>query len=213
MINNYQIPYVHPNLALGKKVAIVGASGNLNGSELGSLVDKYDEVIRFNRSPTNGYETDVGSKTTLRVVNNHVFNNNDITKEGYSNSPPNFVRDLRNSRILYVAPDLGPWYNRDNNCHESNDVFLFDYSNVGSLKEAFEYRDNSNFQVGTIAILLCITSGIKPDLFGFDLEPLPRTHYYQNRPKNCSVCHNVTEEQKLIIKLRDNNFLNIIKSV
>ena len=211
MTNNYQIPYVHPNLALNKKVAIVGASGNLNGSEFGVLIDKYDEVIRFNRSPTNGYEADVGSKTTLRVVNNHVFNNNDITKEGYSNSPPNFVRNLRNSRILYVAPDLGPWYNRDNNCHESNDAFLFDYSSVGNLKQVFKYRDDSNFQVGTIAILLCITSGIKPDLFGFDLEPMPRTHYYEDRPPNGSVCHNVSEEQQLIIALNQQGFLRVNK--
>ena len=211
MTNNYQIPYVHPNLTLGKKVAIVGASGNLNGSEFGNLIDKYDEVVRFNRSPTNGYETDVGSKTTLRVVNNHVFNNNDITKEGYSNSPPNFVRNLRNSRILYVAPDLGPWYNRDNNCHESNDAFLFDYCNVGGLKKTFEYRDDSNFQVGTIAILLCIAAGIKPDLFGFDLEPLPRTHYYEDRPPNGSACHNISKEQQLIIALNQQGFLKVNK--
>jgi hypothetical protein len=213
MMSDHKVPFVSPELFLRRRVAIVGASGNLLDSKLGAQIDSYDEVIRFNRSPTDGYEEDVGTKTTLRIVNNHVFNNNDISKEGYSDSPPNFVRNLRNSRILYVAPDLGPWYNRDNNCHESNAAFLFDYYNVGSLKKTFEYRDDSNFQVGTIAILLCIAAGIKPDLFGFDLEPLPRTHYYQDRPKNCSACHNVTEEQKLIIKLRDDNFLNIIKSV
>ena len=100
------IPYVNPHLSLKNSVAIVGASGCLTNSEYGELIDSYDEVIRFNRSPTEGFQQDVGSKTTLRVVNNHVFNNNDISSEGYTNSPPNFVRNLRDSRIMYVGPDM-----------------------------------------------------------------------------------------------------------
>ena len=153
----------------------------------------------------------MGSKTTLRVTNNHVFDNVDISNEGYSNSPPNFVRDLRNSRILYVGPDLAPWYKRDNNSHDSNKLFLFNYPNAESLKRTFGYTEPQNFQVGTIAILLCIGSGIRPDLFGFDLEPVARTHYYQERPKDCSVCHNATEEQKLIVRMRDESFLKTIE--
>ena len=97
-MNDHKVPFISPELFLRRRVAIVGASGNLLDSKFGAQIDSYDEVIRFNRSPTDGYEQDVGTKTTLRVVNNHVFNNNDISKEGYSNSPPNFVRDCQNER-------------------------------------------------------------------------------------------------------------------
>ena len=210
-MNDYLIPYVSPNLYLKKKVAIVGASGNLIDSDFGDLIDSYDEVIRFNRSPVKGFEKDVGSKTTLRVTNNHVFDNVDASKDGYSNSPPSFVRDLRNSRILYVGPDLAPWFNRNDNSHDSNELFLFSYPHAEALKHNFGYTESQNFQVGTITILLCIGSGIRPDLFGFDLEPVPRTHYYEDRPKEGSVCHNVTEEQKLIIRMRDKKYLKAIK--
>ena len=179
-MNDHKVPFISPELFLRRRVAIVGASGNL-------------------------------LETTLRVVNNHVFNNNDISKEGYSNSPPNFVRDLRNSHILYVAPDIGPWHNKETNAHNSNKLFLFDYSSAGNLKNTFKYHEDKNLQVGTIGILLCISAGLKPDLFGFDLQPVARTHYYQERPKDCSVCHNATEEQKLIVRMRDESFLNVIE--
>ena len=76
MKEQYKLPHIIPDLYLKGSVAIVGASGNLIDSKFGEFIDSHDEVIRFNRSPTKGYSVDVGAKTTLRVVNNHVFNNN-----------------------------------------------------------------------------------------------------------------------------------------
>uniref|UniRef100_A0A8B9GUB5 ST3 beta-galactoside alpha-2,3-sialyltransferase 1 n=1 Tax=Astyanax mexicanus TaxID=7994 RepID=A0A8B9GUB5_ASTMX len=48
--------------------ALVGNSGNLEGSHYGPLIDAHDFVIRMNEGPTEGYEKDVGSKTTHRAV-------------------------------------------------------------------------------------------------------------------------------------------------
>ncbi|XP_061109799.1 CMP-N-acetylneuraminate-beta-galactosamide-alpha-2,3-sialyltransferase 1-like [Conger conger] len=48
--------------------AVVGNSGNLNGSDYGSIIDSNDFVIRMNKAPLLGYEKDVGNRTTHRVM-------------------------------------------------------------------------------------------------------------------------------------------------
>ncbi|XP_071847524.1 alpha-N-acetylgalactosaminide alpha-2,6-sialyltransferase 3-like isoform X2 [Apostichopus japonicus] len=51
-----------------KKCALVSSSGQMLGSKLGKEIDSMPCVIRMNASPTEGYEEDVGARTTVRVV-------------------------------------------------------------------------------------------------------------------------------------------------
>ncbi|XP_051728673.1 CMP-N-acetylneuraminate-beta-galactosamide-alpha-2,3-sialyltransferase 2 [Ctenopharyngodon idella] len=48
--------------------AVVGNSGNLVGSFYGPLIDSHDFVMRMNKGPVEGYERDVGSRTTHRIM-------------------------------------------------------------------------------------------------------------------------------------------------
>ncbi|XP_076862167.1 CMP-N-acetylneuraminate-beta-galactosamide-alpha-2,3-sialyltransferase 1-like [Brachyhypopomus gauderio] len=48
--------------------ALVGNSGNLRSSRYGKLIDSNDFVIRINKAPTQGFEEDVGSRTTHHVM-------------------------------------------------------------------------------------------------------------------------------------------------
>ncbi|KAK9526249.1 hypothetical protein VZT92_014958 [Zoarces viviparus] len=48
--------------------AVVGNSGNLMNSRYGPLIDFQDFVIRINRGQIKGYEADVGTRTTHRVM-------------------------------------------------------------------------------------------------------------------------------------------------
>ncbi|XP_065575446.1 beta-galactoside alpha-2,6-sialyltransferase 2-like isoform X2 [Artemia franciscana] len=52
--------------------AIVSSSGALLGSNMGQEIDSHDFVVRFNNAPTESYEQDVGTKTSLRIVNSQV---------------------------------------------------------------------------------------------------------------------------------------------
>mgnify|MGYP003645491099 CR=1 FL=1 len=194
-------PFSLPEIKLDKNIVIVGSSGNLLDSNYGAKIDSFTEVVRFNRAPTVGYESDVGSKTTLRVVNNHVFNNNDISREGYTNQPKDFIRNLRNSRILYFAEDLTPWQNRGRNSHSSNDLHLFNYGLIRLMKDKFDYPRERNPTLGVGFACMCVILGIIPTLFGFDTDNRTRDHYYEKSRPNASSYHGVNFEKQLLVEL------------
>ncbi|XP_042216968.1 beta-galactoside alpha-2,6-sialyltransferase 2-like, partial [Homarus americanus] len=52
--------------------AVVTNAGAIKGSKLGNFIDSHDAIVRFNHAPTEGFEQDVGSRTTLRIVNSQV---------------------------------------------------------------------------------------------------------------------------------------------
>ncbi|XP_030597439.1 CMP-N-acetylneuraminate-beta-galactosamide-alpha-2,3-sialyltransferase 1-like [Archocentrus centrarchus] len=64
---------------LCRTCAVIGNSGNLNGSHYGSMIDFHDIVIRMNHGPTEGFERDVGNKTTYHVMFPNSFKNLDNT--------------------------------------------------------------------------------------------------------------------------------------
>ncbi|KAE8583198.1 hypothetical protein XENTR_v10020458 [Xenopus tropicalis] len=51
-----------------KSCAVVSSSGQMLGSGLGPQIDQAECVLRMNTAPTLGYEADVGSRSSLRVV-------------------------------------------------------------------------------------------------------------------------------------------------
>ena len=51
------------------RCAVVGSSGILNSQPQGAKIDGFDAVFRLNRAPTRGYERQVGSFTTARLIN------------------------------------------------------------------------------------------------------------------------------------------------
>nr|XP_023027108.1 beta-galactoside alpha-2,6-sialyltransferase 2 [Leptinotarsa decemlineata] len=86
--------------------AIVASAGALKDSNLGLLIDSHDLVMRFNNAPTQGFEDDVGKKTTIRLLNSQV-----VTKPEF-----NFLKSSLYKNVTVIAWDpsnysssIGSW--------------------------------------------------------------------------------------------------------
>jgi len=53
------------------RCAVVGNSGNLEGSGYGPLIDAHDSIFRMNDAPITGYENDIGTRTTHHILHSN----------------------------------------------------------------------------------------------------------------------------------------------
>lgn len=202
------IQHVTPKLEVGENIAVVASSPRLLKTEHGNLIDSFDDVVRFNRAPTEGHEKHVGTKTTIRVANNHVFGN--IPHEGWETSgqPTNFLREQENISVVYLGPGAFDedepyyWGRRDENIHKTSKAFLSDYPILwDALTPATRgVRPSAGF--GFLWLLL--SSGLKPHVFGYGVEEVGCVHYWES---NSISSHPFTEEREVISKWIDEGLM------
>jgi len=106
------------------RIAIVGSSSRLLKKKYGKQIDKFDIVIRFNRAPTKKFEKHVGSKTTLRFLNQHTFEGVPYGKY-VSQKDAKFVKKLKNSNLC-VLLETNNIINKDKThyTNKTNNVFF-----------------------------------------------------------------------------------------
>ncbi|KAJ8603374.1 hypothetical protein CTAYLR_004275 [Chrysophaeum taylorii] len=61
--------------------AVVGSSGALLNEGLGPTIDAHDAVFRANYAPFQGFEADVGSRTTVRIANKNITGDEMLVKK------------------------------------------------------------------------------------------------------------------------------------
>ena len=75
-----------------KNIILIGNSPTILSSKLGSVIDEFDTVVRFNNFVTAGYEESVGSKTDIWAIgaSSSVFprDPNDFEEIWYKSTTP-----------------------------------------------------------------------------------------------------------------------------
>ena len=208
-----------------KNIAIVGNSEILKKKSYGRLIDNFEFVIRFNRSPLIGFEKYVGSKTSLRVCGEGVFENQIYEVPGleYIDEKANFIKNLNNSNILVLHNNKENFYKSNLNQYtsETNSVFFFDlkYERMLKLKltsylnifERFKiYKQDAQFTSGMIILSMFVNKGFKPSVFGFSLNKNSNfyTSYWQTGGKIKNPVHNLNLENQILRELIKSKKIN-----
>ncbi|XP_023192395.1 beta-galactoside alpha-2,6-sialyltransferase 2 [Xiphophorus maculatus] len=150
-----------------KSCAVVTSAGAILRSRLGKEIDAHDAVLRFNAAPTEGYEHDVGSKTTIRIINSQILANpsyefntssiyKNITLVAWDPAPYNV-----NLHKWYDSPDynlFGPYIDH-RKAHPDQPFYILHPSYVWRLWDVIQSNTQENIQPnppssGFIGILL-----------------------------------------------------------
>lgn len=153
-----------------KTCAVVTSAGAILRSGLGREIDTHDAVLRFNAAPTEGYERDVGNRTTIRIINSqiltnprHRFNTSTIYKNVtlVAWDPAPYTLNLHK---WYTSPDynlFGP-YVQHRKLHPDQPFYILHPGFVWRLWDVIQSNTQENIQPnppssGFIGILLMMS--------------------------------------------------------
>ena len=88
--------------------AVVASSGVLHGARCGSAIDAHDAVMRMNAAPTQGFEADVGNRTSLMVLNSHLVRELNGCSRGLVSRAPALAGRASRQRTSSSSATSGP---------------------------------------------------------------------------------------------------------
>lgn len=192
------IPGLSHILEVDGPVAIVGSSPKVLGTGHGGLIDECKTVFRLNRSPTDGYEEDVGSRTDVRLVNAGVFKSE---PHKLFKVDVDFIRRVRDTTIIIDDRTPGMYGKRGEFVDKSNTVMMMNHSQWRRLALQVGKTRHQLPTAGFILLTVLIHIGFTPRVFAWSLDNT-LGHYWEPRPEK-SDHHDINEERTAVRRLKE----------
>lgn len=191
------LPEGTPELRLGR-CALVGSSGIVNGRRKGADIDAHDTVMRINNAPvTAEYAPDVGTKTTVRVLNKK-------WSQVYGHSRPDLLKMDSGKEVKVIGTrvdvrDFAALARGAAGVSEGSGTrFSALYMNPKAVRQGWdllsalrtalgeatgrEYKGRNAITTGALGLFLLLQGCDSIDAYGFSLEPCPaRTLFTTSR--------------------------------
>lgn len=204
-----------------RRCVVVGNGGVLHGSRLGSHIDQYDIIIRMNNAPVPGFESDAGSRTTIRLM----------YPEGAPHSANEYKRTTMVALVVFKSLDLEwltsvitkqplsfwskLWFWRevvdDIPLRPENFRILHPeiVHRTGQVLQLYALNGNMVPTLGASAVVMALQLCDHVSLagFGYDMQhPEARLHYYETLrmgAMKAQVVHDVSAEKLFLRELVD----------
>jgi hypothetical protein len=172
--------------------SVVGNSGNLLGSGYGEKIDANDWVIRINEAPTDGYERDVGKKTTHHFIQAY-------SAERIEASGKRFRSDLDTLFVVFTA-DQKEWLDG----HRKTTLAGIPDDKLRILHPAFFHAVDWGWlagaspSTGILATALAMRHCKKVEVFGFGANANGHwDHYFNPMEARPVTVHSTNKESDI----------------
>ena len=194
----YYSQFVHFPKKTDKNFAVVFSPFRMLDSGLGEKIDSFDRVMRFNFAPTIGFEKDIGSKTTHRLMQPSVrFREKE--EECFTYETPRMVP------LKFHLQDSRFW--QQGKYQEFYEHFHIISHYLGILSSAFVKKitkeDYQYFSTGLWGLFYAIACSEKPTLFGWenwnDRAKSTKGHYFKTLQVVEKNPHFLEESREIIL--------------
>nr|XP_055075275.1 CMP-N-acetylneuraminate-beta-galactosamide-alpha-2,3-sialyltransferase 1-like [Misgurnus anguillicaudatus] len=193
--------------------AVVGNSGNLKRSRYGPLIDAHDLVIRINKGPTAGFEQDVGSKTTHRII--YPESAVDMDNSTHLVLIPFKTLDLQWLISIFTSKHIDRTYTPVKPAIKANreKVMILHPGFLKYVQERWLQKHGRYPSTGFITLIFALHICDQVSVFGFGADESGNWHHYfeENKHNRNAGNHGGSYEYRITLTLHEKKGIRLYK--